>query len=123
MDIVTKRAAALLTETMDKGGATFEARTLRPVTSGGWCVGGGMPGYTFVADSADPMRGLTSAIDGLIEDGARRIGTWLDDGVVYVDAIDIITNTDEAIRLARSRGEKAIYHLTDKITLEVSYDG
>ena len=39
------------------------------------------------------------------------------------EAFQPATVTDEAIRLASERGERAVYHLTDKITLEVSRDG
>jgi hypothetical protein len=115
-----------LAQTLLDGGGTFDARTLDRITDGAWAVGGSLTGHTLETRESrelDLAVAFAYIVDTLREDGATIIGTWVDDGVLYVDAIDLITDTDEAIRLARSRGEKAIYHLTDKITLEVSYDG
>ena len=116
-----------LDATLTDGGGTFDTATLQPITAGAWAVGGSMPGTTLRPTDyrayADLLRTFAEHYIDILSSGARYVGTWLDDGVLYIDAIDIIEDTDEAIRLASERGERAIYHLTDKITLEVSRDG
>jgi hypothetical protein len=114
-----------LAQTLLDGGGTFDARTLDPITDGAWAVGGSLPGHTLETRESRALDldvAFAYAVDTLRGDGASVIGTWVDEGVLYVDAIEVIADTDDAIRLARSRGEKAIYHLTDKVTLEVSYE-
>ena len=112
-----------LTQTLADSGGTFDARTLDPIAGGPWAVGGGLPGIAIpiVTPWPEPLVvAFGDAYNSLLEDGAQVIGTWIDEGTLYVDAIDLIVDTDAAIRLASERGERAIYHLTDKITLEVS---
>jgi hypothetical protein len=111
----------VLETTRRDGGGTWNAVTLHPVRSGGWAVGGSLPGWTVDLEwSPDHItRVFGDACDSLMTDGARYIGTWIDEGMLYVDAIELIDDTDEALRVAAERGEKAIYHLTDKITLGV----
>ena len=108
----------VLTETLRDGGGTYDARTLEPIVNGPWAVGGSLPGRQ-LPDTSLPST-LRAAWDALVDAGAVTIGTWLDERTLYVDAVDLIEDTDEAIALAASRGELAIYHLTTKTTLEVS---
>ena len=116
-----------LDTTLTDGGGTFDTATLQPVTDGAWAVGGSMPGTTLRLTDyrayADLLRTFAEHYIDILASGARYVGTWIDDDLLYIDAIDIIDDTDTAIRLAAERGERAIYHLTDKITLEVSRDG
>ena len=113
-----------LDATLTDGGGTFDAATLAPITDGAWAVGGSIPGATLrptdYRSYADLFRDFAEHYIDILSSGARYVGTWLDDGTLYIDAIDIVEDTDAAIRLAAERGERAIYHLTDKITLEVS---
>ena len=112
----------VLTETLANGGGTYDAATLEPIVNGPWAVGGRMTGQTIaLRDDPDLLPWVTfGAIVGLRSRGAVTIGTWVDEDVLYVDAVDLIVDTNEAIRLAARRGELAIYHLTDRVTLEVS---
>jgi len=108
-----------LDATLADGGGTFDAATLEPIANGPWAVGGGIPGQ--VVDLDTPLwLALFDAVLALRDAGAVTIGTWVDEGKLYVDAVDLIVDTDEAIALAAERGELAIYNLTTKVTLEVS---
>ena len=111
-----------LDATLADGGGTFDAHTFAPLgATWAWAVGGGIPGHTIELVAERDLEGaLAQAFAALVDAGADVIGTWLDEGVLYVDAVDLIEDTDEAIRLAAERGELAIYHLTTKTTLEVS---
>jgi hypothetical protein len=110
-----------LDDTLRNGGGTFDALTLEPVTSGPWAVGGSLPGIVLDASGDGYHRRLAfgNAYLDLLTSGARIIGTWIDDGRLYIDAIELIESTDDALRLAAERGELAVYHITDKRTLTV----
>ena len=41
--------------------------------------------------------------------GADGVGTWAHDGTVYVDLVEIFTDRDAALSVARDRGELAIW--------------
>lgn len=111
-----------LDATLADGGGTFDADTLEPIVDGPWAVGGSMAGDVVPLNGNALMVGayFAEAIRTLCLRGAVTIGTWVDEGMLYVDAVDLVDDTDEAIALAAERGELAIYHLTDKVTLEVS---
>jgi hypothetical protein len=49
----------------------------------------------------------------------RYIGTWCHEGRVYLDVSDILFDRDEALGLARERGEKAIFEYATGRTIYV----
>ena len=80
-----------------------------------WAVGGKEPGQVIT------LAGLTTEqiiqrIAAFIQqtpytDGGTYIGTWIEDGSLYLDVVDLIPSVFEAIVLASQRKEKAIYNL------------
>lgn len=117
----------ILTYTLEHGGGTFHSDTLEPVnvfesvTTAGWAVGGsnGTASVTIHSDTLEPANVFKSAIDRARQSGAPYVGTWGDAGDIVVDAVDIFTDTDEAIVAAIARDEGAIYHLSSHITLRI----
>lgn len=105
----------LYLDTLRDGGATVNVRTgvrLIPGTmSTAWAdayaVGGSIP--SIVVDAADPDA-FAAAIASLTG-RAEFLGTWLDAGSIHVDAVDIVWDLDEAVRLGTARGELAIFNL------------
>lgn len=125
MDVRTIQAA--LEHTLAEGGATLDPLTLGDYFADGWAVGGARGIETVEIDLADPNIGLEFAHAYLAIISNTRgelpvdaVGTWVDEGQLHVDAVDIIEDTDLAISVAYERREKAIYHLTTKRTLEIS---
>lgn len=103
----------ILTTTLRDGGGTW-SRDLLPIGRWNvWAVGGSLPGYPVPQERATEQSpaGLVGAVARLQLDGAVFIGTWLDNGIIYVDAVSLIEDTDEAIKVASERGEPAIYNL------------
>jgi hypothetical protein len=110
--------------TLEQGGATLDTEDLDDYAGPfGWVVGGanGLPGHAIPLD--DPQLAFDLFVNAyldLLNQEVRVIGTWVDEGRLYVDAVDIITSADDAIEAAIQRGEKAIYNLTTQRTVEVS---
>jgi hypothetical protein len=50
-------------------------------------------------------------------DPEEFFGAWIDDGKLYMDHVLITPDKDEALGLARERGEKAIFNLKTKETV------
>ena len=99
--------ATLRVRTGERGTRTFDI-----VTTGPWCVG-------VDAISARPVgpRARVTPLDITRElsayplhDGAV-IGLWLDGETLYVDRVRLIARKRHALRVARKRGELAIYNL------------
>lgn len=51
-------------------------------------------------------------------DGMSHFGTWLDNGKLYIDHV-IFTDRENAERIARERGELAIFNLSTKETVSL----
>ena len=103
--------------TIADGGTTLDA-TLSPVHSGGWAVGGNGPVRILPIGERMPIR-FGDALYAAIERGAPYIGTWTEEGSVYIDGVDIIPERADAIRLGTERGEIAIYNLDTQETVRL----
>lgn len=126
-------ARKLYRETLAHGGSTVELATMTvPGKTNGYFVGGStdykgdriatveIPEHAFrmAATKADRLGWhiaqtyinlLTTAEyeAGVLPIG--YLGTWLHEGVVYVDAVDWVETLEEAVQLGLSRGEVAVY--------------
>jgi hypothetical protein len=100
------------TLTLANGGGTFEASSLEPVTSGPWAVGGAK-GISTLVVRPDSLPAFVDACYAVLKTGAPFLGTWVDGGVIHVDAVDLVEDRQTAFDLAFERGEASIYHLTD----------
>lgn len=115
----------IVTATLQDGGGTW-TRDLVPVHEHYvWAVGGAIERYSgmyspkvsqHAPDLSDRVR---SAIGTLLLAGAEYVGTWMDDGLVYIDAVSLIPDRDRAIAAGQRRGELAIYNLGTHETVEI----
>ena len=106
--ILERQALAALDFTTVHGGGTFEGRTMLPFTPrDGYAVAIG--GMTFKATDVTPdvLAWACRAVTG--EWDTAFAGTWVDDGVFYIDAVQYVSNRDRAMALGREHAQKAIY--------------
>lgn len=102
-------AAILLWEADINGGVTVDAFGEIQKLESGYVVGGKVP--TFVTNlRTDDTPGYAVA-EWVYEHPSDFYGSWLDQktGVTHIDAVDVVQDRDEAIRLGLSRGEIAIW--------------
>ena len=79
----------------------------------GYAVGGAVPTFKTTAGVGN-YYGLARWIETL-PSTVKYIGVWNHNGVLYIDAIDIIDNYFDAVLLGIQRGEKAIYSFTSGV--------
>jgi hypothetical protein len=122
---VADRAASL---TLANGGGTFDPYTLNDVTSRpfyagqgfGYMVGIGQPGTRSLVTLpvyAYPTRADRMAVSAAILDVATvardvpngMVGTWVDEGLVYVEVSQWVAGRDEAIELGKAHSQRAIW--------------
>jgi hypothetical protein len=78
-----------------------------PSESARFAVGDGRIGARVPADD---LAGLEEACaQVLAADGFDAVGWWSHDGVVYVDPVTLAGSREHALRLARERGELAVW--------------
>lgn len=102
-------AMNLLDSAVENGGGTFnsDGETFSGV---GYVVGGKAPTLTLSATVIGPAS--VQMVDAwLFNNKSRFYGSWLDNGTIYIDAVDIIDSLVQAEELGRSRGELAIYDM------------
>ena len=119
------------THTVKNGGGTFKLQvdklggkpvfTLSEVGADAdlWSVGGAVPSLIRELDEKYPTDTIEGALTEAIIQSYKRFGfessnffgAWVNEGKVYVDLIDLIEDKDEAVELAKSRQELAIFNL------------
>jgi hypothetical protein len=87
----------------ESGGGTVDKDGNPASTSSGYVVGGKVP--TMVGCTIADLR------DWIDANPSDYYGSWLDSetGKIHYDAVDFVTDRDEAIRLGLERGEIAIW--------------
>lgn len=82
-----------------------------------YVVGGIIPARVVSLAGFSP-NDVTAQIREARKYGADGVGTWVHEGSVYVDAIEIWRFEPSALSVARARGEKAIWaaHLGEEIS-------
>ena len=99
--------------TLQNGGGTFD-NALRPVQlSTGYVVGGIMRPVILnnVSDLDDLKPFMTNEF----------FGTWIaPDGRIYIDAVQVVSDRQQAIELAKQRGELAIWDAENKVEVTIS---
>lgn len=101
--------AGIFEHTTANGGGTFDVATGQEMgLKRGYGVANGGAGGQVVDNTQEAVHAAYSEVS---KTGAPNIGTWFnpEDGKVYVDPTQVVTNKAEAMRLARARGEKAIF--------------
>lgn len=108
----------MYTHTTANGGGTFDVATGRELgQTSGYGVGNGPLGKIVPNDRA----AVNAAYREVSASGTPQIGTWLnpEDGMVYVDPTQVVDDLQEALALASSRGEKAIYDFANQVDIPV----
>ena len=111
MDPVTQGLAEEAIRTIrETGGVTLEGRTLLPATwRTGYMVGiGGIVIREEDLDSPVALAWLARRVGG--EYMSHYVGFWLDEGLLYVDAVTYVADIVRAEALARNHGQKAIFN-------------
>lgn len=97
----------------------------------GFAVGGQVPGIRYpVSYPYLTKRIIVSQWLQALPHNVIHVGTWTEDGTVYVDATTIVSDRDRAIQLGEQRGEIAVYdfanqeslYMGDEQPTERSYD-
>lgn len=115
--------------TKNAGGATFVHDTVcrdwSEYQGDGYAVGGYQDTVTvdLAAGDASPVYAIARFIERIpiTGDGSKRylLGTWIESGVLYIDAVQIWAEEDDALNEARKNGEKAIFHFNTCETIYV----
>lgn len=99
----------VIEQTIEQGGGTFNPVTLAPVTlTSGYAVavaalGAKVPVERFTANA------VAAYVRSVGSTGGTYLGTWLDNGTVYLDTVFVTDDYDRAMRVATESGELAIY--------------
>jgi len=111
--------ARLLLERMDgctvwKGSRDFEPEYVEPATTPWeWIVGGKYQTlkFSFGEPTSETVDTIARWIDSHPSDGCSFYGSWIEEGVVYVDACDVTITQAMAEWYGRERNEIAIYNI------------
>lgn len=126
MTVITRNLDHLATRvavrTVRNGGCTIDPVTGSTPTTGYALAVPGFeqvtePGFWDLADIvADYVRDNRSQLAPF----GRYLGTWEHDGRLYLDVVQVVTDRDDALALAESRGELAIYDLSAGVEIAVA---
>jgi hypothetical protein len=104
-------ASELIFAAKNQGGGTFTRSATYFSGKNGFVVGGIVPSLV-IEPSAITIEAVERTEEWIERNrSARYYGSWNDAGTIHIDAVDIIEDREEAIRLAEERGELAIYDL------------
>ena len=127
-------AGNMYTMTKDNGGMTLDLATLSPASHSEGFYVGGASNYAGqqIESVTTPIEGFTRAFcefnlgyayaeqlqrnaagQGTGEPVNTLIGTWVNDGIVYVDIVNHITDRFDAITQGFIRNEKAIWDIAN----------
>jgi hypothetical protein len=117
----TELAKRLIEGAVNDGGSTLNRRTHESLTfSNVYIVGGQEPGIKLgfpgeIVNQELVVLAVAKWIDALPKN-VEWIGSWIDDEILYLDAVTIFPLEDgyKMAQCARSRGEKAVYYLNSK---------
>jgi hypothetical protein len=106
------------THTLAHEGGTFDPYTLAPDRTGaGYMVGIGQSGTRSLVTLPDETEGTRGALSAAILDVATvardvpngMVGTWISDGLVYVEVSQWVAGRDEAIELGKAHSQRAVW--------------
>jgi acyl-CoA synthetase (AMP-forming)/AMP-acid ligase II len=98
------------------GGSSFYVHGGERATEG-YSVGGlhGVPATVVDSPTITPaqFQEHRDKVRKAVKDRDAVAGTWVEDGKTVMDASNVVTDRDRAKRLQVSRGEKAVYNLSE----------
>lgn len=110
------QALNIIARTLQAGGGTFQnGRDITDELESGYVVGG------VVATSVQPEDAHETIANELIElsDNHDLIGTWLHEGEIHIDVVDILEDKEAALNLGKERGEIAIWDIANATEIMV----
>lgn len=106
----------MIANTLANRGGTFRNGVdISQELTSGYVVGGIMPS---VVVPVDDIQTLTTTLEHFTS-AYDVVGTWLHDGMVHVDAVEIYLELEDALEAGKSLGEIAIWNIAaqEEITL------
>jgi hypothetical protein len=100
-----------LAKPVGRQGGTFDPKTLNEYSGSGYGVGGVEPGTEMYVEQFTPqsVQSFMREHEATLSQPGMHVGTWVEDGKVYLDISQVVPDMDDALKLAAQRGEKAIY--------------
>jgi len=117
-------ASELLTRTRENGGATLLKNG--EVATKGYATGIGQEyrmrkpqGLTF---NGLQLRDVAECVDLILQNKTcNAVGFWYHEGVLYIDAVMVFEELENALALGRMNNEIAIYDLNEQREITLSY--
>jgi hypothetical protein len=101
--------------TLTEGGVTFKVKDYPDkiaMPSKGFAVGVSCEGLIVIdVDSTKFDDAVDRLLDRAKELGIEHMGTWLNEGSIYIDLVEVFANKTFALGVAYGTGELAIYDL------------
>ena len=114
-------AEGIVARSQSNGGSTTYVDTGLAVTGGYAVAIAGSPEETYGNLDEDIVKDyIERNYDSYLKGSGHYLGTWLDGGTWYLDVSEVLIGKDkkiEALKLAKDRGEKAIYDLYNGETI------
>lgn len=102
-------AMNLLDSALVDGGGTFDYNGNVADTGDVYVVGGVYPSLTLRLGGAVSPGDIQQVTAWVYNNRSTFYGSWMDDGVCYIDAVDLVRDQLSAVVLGKERGEKAIW--------------
>jgi hypothetical protein len=108
-NVSIKMAMELVFSARENGGGTFD-REGNVVEGEGYVVGGKCDSLEF--RDVGSIISLVEYVDAWLDRNESSFyGSWVDDGLVYIDAVDVISSYAQAVELGKERNQIAIWDL------------
>ena len=104
---------SLVEDTLANGGLTIKPFTGEK-PSGGYMVA--LQGYELQVPASEFFTGIVADYIGehaqkLMDNPSLCLGTWVNEGIVYLDLSENVPNREQALQLGKERNQLAIFNL------------
>ena len=122
-----KNLKEFVASTVDNGGATMNVAT-NDVPTSGYVVSmmGNEKTYKLFGNDVVKEILISGAVKMYVKDNddilslpGMYLGSWIDDGVLYIDISNVIDNEHDALRMAVANKQLAYYDLNNAKTIEI----
>lgn len=123
VDSISLTSEGFVMAVENRDGATAHLSVENALSIDGYMVGGVVPEITVPVEEFDWRTAFYGVCDLIksLESSAKQadaLGVWVEDGLAYLDASNVILDRESALSVARSRGEISIY---ERATEDVIY--
>ena len=122
-----RRISEAYDDTLQHGGGTYTMMDLDDISGDFWAVG--LTGFEFRVDEPSARDQFRIAYLALLKNASVQaaqglpyqaaLGTWIDEGTVYVDLVALVPDYTEAVALGTEREQVAIYNLKTEQTVRL----